>query len=113
MLGLDVTNQARIEDSHLAGLRRNRNTCSDIAARLLDAYAVGDRHLHDPCVIAWLIDPTLFSGVQSQVKVVTEAGPEFGRSVAAREPQGNCLVITDVNQDGLFSLLQSRLAHLN
>lgn len=112
MFGLDVTHKARIEDSHLAGLRQNRNACSDIAARLLDAYAVGDRHLHDPCVIAWLIDPTLFSGVQSQVKVVTEAGPEFGRSVASPEPDGNCFVVTEVDQHRLFSLLQSRLAHL-
>lgn len=112
MFGLDVTHKARIEDSHLAGLRQNRNACSDISARLLDAYAVGDRHLHDPCVIAWLIDPTLFSGVQSQVKVVTEVGPEFGRSMATREPQGNCLVITDVDQDRLFAFLISRLAKL-
>lgn len=112
MFGLDVTLKARIEDSHLEGLRQNRNDCSDIAADLLDVYAAGDRHLHDPCVIAWLIDPTLFSGVQSQVRVLTEAGPEFGRSLAAREQQGSCLDITEVDHDRQVSLLQSRLAKL-
>lgn len=113
MFGLDVTHKARIEDFHLDGLRQNGNACSNIAARLLDAYSVGDRHLHDPCVIAWLIDPTLFSGVQSQVKIVSATGPEFGRSKATRDPQGNCLVITEVDQDRLFSLLLSRLAKLS
>lgn len=112
MFGLDVTHKARIEDRHLAGLRQNRNRCSDLAARMLDAYAVRDRHLHDPCVIAWLIDPTLFSGVQSKVRVVTEPGPEFGRSIATREPEGNCLVITDVDEARLFALLVERMARL-
>lgn len=112
MFGLDVTHQTRIEDSLLSGLRQNGNACSDLAARMLSAYALGDRHLHDPCVIAWLIDPTLFSGVQSEVRVVTEAGPDFGRSLARPDPQGNCRVITGVDQDRLVSLLLSRLAEL-
>jgi purine nucleosidase len=109
MFGLDVTHKVRIEDSHIQGLKLNGNVCSDIAARMLDAYAVGDLHLHDPCVIAWLIDPALFSGVQCQVRVVTESGPQFGRSVATRDPDGNCLVITQVDSVRLFSLLLSRM----
>lgn len=112
MFGLDVTQKTRIEAEHLAGLRQNANACSDIAARLLTAYAVGDQHLHDPCVIAWLIDPSLFSGVQSQVRIVTEAGPQFGRSLASIDPHGNCHVITQVDQQRLFSLLLSKLAQL-
>lgn len=112
MFGLDVTHKARIEDRHLAALRQNGNLCSELSARMLDAYAVGDRHLHDPCVIAWLIDPTLFSGVQSRVSVVTDTGAEFGRSLAARDPQGNCLVITDVDAARLFAVLIERLARL-
>jgi purine nucleosidase len=109
MFGLDVTFQVRIEDRHIQGLKRNGNTCSTVAARLLEAYALGDLHLHDPCVIAWLADPTLFSGVQSQVRVVTAPGPEFGRSLASLDPGGNCLVITEVDQARLFDLLLSRL----
>lgn len=112
MFGLDVTHKARIEDRHLERLRANGNACSVLAARLLGVYAAGDRHLHDPCVIAWLIDPTLFSGVQSEVRVVTEAGPQFGKSLAMREPDGNCFVVTEVDQQRLFDLLQSRLAQL-
>lgn len=109
MFGLDVTHKATILPAHLARLRANGNACSLVAERLLSAYAVGDLHLHDPCVIAWLIDPTLFSGVQSQVSVIAQSGPEFGRSVATPSETGNCLVMTEVDHSRLFDLLLSRM----
>jgi purine nucleosidase len=112
MFGLDVTHKVRIEAHHIQGLKQNGNACSDIAARLLGAYAVRDLHLHDPCVIGWLIDPTLFSGVQSRVRVVTDSGPRFGQSQATEDANGNCLVITQVDQARLFSLLTARMALL-
>jgi purine nucleosidase len=112
MFGLDVTAGTQIADRHLAALRANGNRCSVAAARLLEVYATGDRHLHDPCVIAWLADPALFSGVQSRVSVVTAPGPEFGRSVAVPDPEGGCLVMTGVDENRLFALLISRLARL-
>ncbi len=108
MFGLDVTHKAAMLPQHFERLRANGNACSLIAERLLKAYAVGDLHLHDPCVIAWLIDPTLFSGVQSKVDVVT-SGPESGRSVGTPTLDGNCLVMTDIEHDRLFDLLLSRM----
>ncbi len=110
MFGLDVTQQTRIEELHLARLRQNGNVCSDIVERLLTAYAKGDQHLHDPCVVAWLIEPSIFSGTQSRVRIVTEPGPQFGRSMANIDPHGNCLVMTQVDQQRLFSILLSKLA---
>lgn len=112
MFGLDVTNKALIEPQHLAALRQNGNACSATAARLLTTYVAGDLHLHDPCVIAWLIEPALFSGVQSRVSVVTEAGAQFGQSLARPDPAGNCLVITDVDRPRLFAVLTGYLARL-
>ncbi len=110
MFGLDVTLKAKIEDGHLKRMRQNGNHCSMLAARLLEVYTAGDRHLHDPCALAWVMDPTLFGGVRAQVSVVTDAGPEFGRSVAVPDPEGNCFVVTDVDGDRLFDLLVQRLA---
>ena len=109
MFGLDVTHKATIRPEHLERLRANGTACSLVSDRLLSAYAVGDLHLHDPCVIAWLIEPTLFSGVHSQVNVVTQPGPEYGRSVATPSDTGNCLVMTDVDHGRLFDLLLSRM----
>jgi purine nucleosidase len=109
MFGLDVTHKATIVPRHLEGLRANGNNCSLVSARLLSAYAVGDLHLHDPCVIAWLIDPTLFTGIQSDVDVVIDPGPELGRSRAKPSAKGNCLVMRDVDHSRLFDLLLSRI----
>jgi len=78
----------------------------------LQVYAAGDRHLHDPCALAWPLDATLFSGLQARVHVVTAPGAGFGRSVAAPDPHGNCLVITQVDRERLLDLLVSRLALL-
>ena len=113
MFGLDVTHKARIDDAFLNGLKSIGNACSDISCRLLSAYAVGDLHLHDPCAIAWLIDPQLFSGVQCEVDIVTDSGPEFGRSVSSERENGNCFVVLDVDRQRLFALMLSRLALLN
>lgn len=112
MAGLDVTMQARIEDRHILGLKQSGNRCSVTAARLLEAYAVGDKHLHDPCAIAWLLDPTLFSGMPCRVSVVTQSGAEFGRSVVTHDPDANCLVLTGVDSNRLFALLLSRMTML-
>jgi purine nucleosidase len=112
MFGLDVTHQARISPDHIAQMRAMGKTCGTVSAQLLSAYAVGDLHLHDPCVIAYLIASELFEGVSAQVHVVTDAGPEFGRSVAVRADAGNCLVMTKLLKKPLFDLLQSRLRRL-
>lgn len=112
MFGLDVTLQARFEAAHLDRLRQSGNRCSGLAADLLAVYAAGDHHLHDPCAIAWALDRSLFSGVRAKVQVVTEAGPEFGRSVAKPDAEGNCLVVTGVERDRLLNLVIARLALL-
>lgn len=110
MFGLDVTTQAQITPAHIAALATG-GTCSRLAARLLQGYTAGDACLHDPCVTACLIDPTLFSGLRAQVSVTTH-GPEFGRTVATPDPNGTCQVITQVDTERLFTLLTTRLAHL-
>ncbi len=112
MFGLDVTQKTQIEEHHLTRLQESENIRSAIVGRLLTAYAKADHHLHDPCVIAWLIEPSMFSGTQSRVSIVTEPGPQFGRSMANIDQQGNCLVVTHVDQQRLFSVLLSNLAQL-
>lgn len=112
MFGLDVTMKATILPEYLAALRQNVNACSVASAQMLEAYGGGDLFLHDPCVIAWLIDPTLFSGVQARIHVATDSGVEFGRTLASPDPAGNCLVMTDLDHAGLFSLLTGRLTLL-
>lgn len=112
MFGLDVTHQAKIQPEHIQVMRDMGTNCGTVSAQLLSAYAVGDLNLHDPCVIAWLIEPALFIGSQAQVHVVTNNGPEFGRSVAARDVMGNCLIVEKLDAPKLFDLLLTHLSRL-
>ena len=81
--------------------------------------AAGSAHLHDPCVIAYLVSPELFSSVEAFCEVEVQSEPTIGRSVVAvskRDDVGhhpNCLVMTDCDSDRLFGLLEARLATLN
>jgi len=72
--------------------------------------------LHDPCVIAYLIEPKLFSGRHINVVIETEGRYTTGMTVAdwwrvsGREP--NAHFMRDVDAEGFFRLLTQRLARL-
>jgi len=116
MFGLDVTRKARILPQHVAALRGCANPVAQAIAAMLEAYAGGDPCLHDPCVIAHLVDPTLFAGVPAHVSVLCEPQAARGAMVAAVNPRHldgrtpNCTVITELDQERLFTLVLERLA---
>ncbi len=72
--------------------------------------------LHDPCVIAYLLAPELFSGRHINVVIETEGRYTTGMTVAdwwrvsGREP--NAQFMRDVDAEGFFGLLTERLARL-
>lgn len=72
--------------------------------------------LHDPCTIAWLLDPDLFSGRRVNVEIETTSDLTMGTTlvdwwgVTPRAP--NALFLDDIKSDGLFALLTERLARL-
>lgn len=124
MIPLDVTHRVLSTPPRLAALRALGNGCGPAAAALLAAFegartgAFGERGLalHDPCVVAYLLCPTLFSGREVNVAVET-AGPltcgmtvvdwwgVTGRPVNAR-------FMTTVDAGGVYDLLTERLAFL-
>ncbi|MGH8516353.1 MAG: nucleoside hydrolase, partial [Panacagrimonas sp.] len=119
MFGLDVTNNAVITPERIGRLRKS-GPSGDLSARMLAYYAdAGGVHLHDPCVTAYLLKPELFSGIEAFCEVEVQSQLTIGQSVAAvskrdlagRDP--NCLLMTDCDSDGLFGLLEARLANLN
>lgn len=73
--------------------------------------------LHDPCAVAWMIDPSLFSGRRVNVEIETQGHWTRGMTVAdwwgATERAPNALFIRDLDRDGLFRLLTERLARLD
>jgi purine nucleosidase len=66
-----------------------------------------------------LIKPELFSGVEAFCEVEVQSQLTMGQSVAAvskRDLAGrnpNCLLMTDCDADGLFGLLEARLANVS
>lgn len=72
--------------------------------------------LHDPCVIAYLIRPELFSGRKVNVEIETESELCLGMTVAdwwgVTDRTPNALFIGEVDAQGYFDLLTERLARL-
>ena len=118
MFGLDVTAQALITRPWMDAVEAASGAVGQAAVAMLRAYGHGDPCLHDPCVIAHLIDPTLFEGVDAWVEVETTAPLARGQSVAAVAPrhrpghEPNCRVITGLDAPRLFTLLAERLISL-
>jgi len=118
MFGLDVTHKTVVASSVVDRLEAAGSRCSTAAARMLRRYGLGDQHLHDPCVIAFLIDGTLFSGIEAHITVVAEDSPRDGQVVARVKPRHlkgialNARIMMGVASDQLFDLLIARLATL-
>jgi len=119
MFGLDVTAQALIAPDWMAEVEQAGARIARAAVAMLRAYGAGDPCLHDPCVIAHLIDPTLFTGVDAWVEVETAAPLARGQSIAAvsdRHRAGrtsNARVVTGLDAPRLFALLRDRLLRLD
>lgn len=115
MIGLDVTGKAVMTAERIDALRAGGTEIGTQAAAMMASYGRGDPCLHDPCVIAYLLDPSLFQGVAAKVDVECESLFNRGRTVAAisdRHRVGSdptCQVITAVDDDRLFRLLNERL----
>jgi purine nucleosidase len=119
MFGLDVTGQATIAPAWMDRVDARAGPIARAAIAMMRSYGFGDPCLHDPCVIAHLIDPSLFEGVDAWVEVECAAPLARGQSIAAvkerhrggRAP--NCRVITTLDNDRLFALLEERLLRLD
>jgi purine nucleosidase len=123
MLGLDVTHQALVTPERLARFAAMGTEVGRACHGMLDffnrfdteRYGAPGGPLHDPCVIAYLLRPDLFTGKACRVEIETE-GRSVGRTNVhwwPREPQEpNATVIGGIDADGFFGLLFERLGRL-
>ncbi|MDL2409591.1 nucleoside hydrolase [Rhizobium calliandrae] len=118
MFGLDVTNTVVATPGRLKTLQQLDNDAGRQAVAMISAYAKGDPCLHDPCVIAWLLRPELFTGIEAFLEIDSSPGINQGRTVACvgerhlagTEP--NCWIITGADCDGIFALLSDKFNKL-
>ena len=81
-----------------------------------DKYGSEGAPLHDPCVTAYLIQPDLFKGRHINVEIETNSDLTRGMTVAdwwdVTDRAANVLFIGDLDSDGFFDLLTTRLSRL-
>ena len=127
MFGLDVTHQAVITDDRLHEISHIGGDIGPVLAHMLAYYARATKKaggekangvLHDPCVIAYLIDPSIFKGEDHFVSVETQAGHnEIGNTVVdesgtSANPR-NVKIITDMDAERFYDLLIERISSLS
>lgn len=122
MCGLDVTHAAQVMDEDIERIRAITNPIARTVAELLDFFMIYHRDpkwgfvgapLHDPCTIAWLLRPELFTGIECHVSVETRGQYTVGMTVVDRyrlsphEP--NATVLLGVERQGFIDLLVEQL----
>ncbi|WP_024586903.1 nucleoside hydrolase [Aliihoeflea sp. 2WW] len=124
MMPLDVTHKALTTRARVEAIRAIGTPVGEATAALLDFFERYDEQkygtdggpLHDPCVIAWLLKPELFSGRDCNVTVETMSELTMGATVVdwwgtTGRPK-NAKVMRDIDADGFFGLLTERLGRL-
>ncbi|MDA7592601.1 nucleoside hydrolase [Rhodobacteraceae bacterium] len=124
VLPLDVTHKALVTKARNDAFRALNSPVGKAVAEMTDFFERFDKEkygsdgapLHDPCVIAYILSPDLFSGRHINVEVETQSELTLGMTVAdwwkvsGRPP--NAYFIGDLDADGFFSLLTERLTRL-
>jgi purine nucleosidase len=124
MMPLDVTHQLLTTPSRFAALRALDNRCGRAVAALLASFERRRRFkfgarataLHDPSVIAYLLNPTLFQGREVNVAIETESPLTIGMTVVdwwgVTGRKVNARVMNAVDARGFYDLTTERLARL-
>ena len=124
MMPLDVTHKALTTAKRNGALRAIGNrTCTAVAEMLgfferFDEakYGSDGGPLHDPCTVAWMIAPELFSGRHCNVEIETASELTMGMTVidwwqVSGRPH-NAFVVGDLDAEAFFALITERLANL-
>lgn len=120
MCGLDVTHKAQIFDHEIEELRKQGGKVAVMVAELLDFFAKFHQKmgfegcpLHDPCAVAWLINPQLFTSKKLHVDIETCGEYTDGATVVdihgitGKEKQVD--VVFDVDRKAFIKLLQDTM----
>jgi len=117
---LDVTHKALMLPEHVDRLERYDTRVSRAAVGMLrfyerydvDRYDIPGAPLHDPCVIAYLIDPTMFSGHTANVTVGHTDEETMGNTSENPDGAPTATIMTDVDAERFFDLVTTRVGSL-
>lgn len=124
VMPLDVTHKALTNRARVDAFRALPGAVGPAVASWTDFFERFDKEkygsegapLHDPCTVAYLLKPDLFSGREINVEIETASDLTLGMTVAdwwrVTKRPANALFIGDIDADGFFALLTERLARL-
>ncbi|MDG5494448.1 nucleoside hydrolase [Niveispirillum sp. BGYR6] len=124
MFPLDVTHQVLTSQRQMARVKAIPGPIGQVTYEMLDFYRRYDEAkygtdggpLHDPCTIAWLLKPELFSGKLCNVAVETASPLTIGQTVVDKYLKtgrpANVHYMMQADADGFFDLLIDRLLRL-
>ena len=124
MMPLDVTHKALTTPDRLERFGELGTRAGECVAGMLGFYERFDVEkygtvggpLHDPTVIAYLLEPAIFTGKNVHVEIDTREGPTEGMTiidwwgVTASPP--NAMVMSDLDADRYYDVLVERIARL-
>lgn len=126
MCGLDVTHKALVFEQDIERFRAIGNQCGRVFAELMDFFSIfyrserpeldGGAALHDPCAIAWLIDPAMFTTKPCHVDVELTGTLTRGTTVVdffdvlKKKPTAD--VVYDIDREQYIDLLYEAISTL-
>ena len=124
VMPLDVTHKALTTRTRVEAFRDLGTKPGTMVAEWTDFFERFDKEkygsegapLHDPCVIAYLLRPDLFTGRHVNVEIETQSPLTRGMTVAdwwrVTDRAPNAMFMGDLDADGFFDLLTERIARL-
>ena len=124
VMPLDVTHKALTTRPRVDAFRALGTEVGRMVAEWTDFFERFDKEkygsegapLHDPCTIAYLLEPDMFSGRHINVVVETSSELTLGMTVAdwwrVSQRPANATFMGDLDADRFYSLLTDRLARL-
>lgn len=124
VMPLDVTHKVLVTPPRIKAMRAIGSPVAQAMADMTDFFERFDKDkygsngapLHDPCVTAYLIQPSLFTGRFINVEIETRSELTLGMTVAdwwgVTDRKPNATFMGDVDASGFFDLFTERLARL-
>ncbi|WP_206378389.1 nucleoside hydrolase [Sneathiella limimaris] len=124
MMPLDVTHKALVTPERLQKFKDMQTPVGNVCGGMLDffnrfdmsRYGFAGGPLHDPCVVAYLIDPHIFSGRSVNLAIEVSSELTIGQTVVdwwdIQEKPKNAFVCDSLDDDRFFDLLFTRLGRL-
>jgi len=116
MCGLDVTHKAQIYNEEIEQVRNVGGKVAKMVAELLDYFALFHKKfgfegspMHDPCAVAYIIDPSIFTTKACHVDIETKGEFSTGATVAdlndVLKKEKNVDVALDIDREAFIQLV--------